>query len=547
MTFSASSTPAVFPTPFKTLNSNSLFLIASLGIHSLILLLVLPKLMSPPTLQSTGPQAVDLIELNKAEQSRLPDLSSQSFDINDLTLPDVSNIPDLPSPNLDIDANLLQSALPDLPPLPPALPPLTYNYRTNLPITVTPRSIPPISSSRFSWPTPRSYSPPLPPVSDFPSPNLPGLPESQARPDFGELRPPIPADELINRRFNVPTLPSTSPDVAIAPPFSPEKPPSAQPLPTNPQQQAQALQDQRIRRLVASTLQGAESLRYDNENTSNDAALRNDVTWLAKVKAVKPKSTNLVGNYPKAACLRQLEGTAVYGISVDAQGQVAQPYLIKSSGYPLFNQQALQQIKGAQFDNGSGQVQPYRVSVNFNYNDEICPAVAVRQAPTPKAPDTPPNPSQPQPIPVNPPAAIQKVPEAQPNPSQPQPIPVNPPAAIQKVPEAQPNPSQPQPIPVNPPAAIQKVPDFEPKPEPKPENTPPAPSAIRKVPEPQTPQVKPQPIQENTPPAPSATRKTPNPAPEVVREQLNPKAEPIAPAIHEEATPLGTTAPRKGE
>jgi TonB family protein len=187
------------------------------------------------------------------------------------------------------------------------------------------------------------------------------------------------------------------------------------PMQANPRE---ALQEMRIRRLVAENIQGAESLIADRANTTNEEAMRNDVNWRAKTGDAKPVEVNISGTYPKAACMRRLEGTSVYGVVVDSQGRVAnvpyRPYLIKSAGYPVLNQQALRDIRLNSFANQTGQPKSFLVKVNYAYNEKICPSVAVaspkpREEGAPRQVET----SQPAPTVVNPaPAKPDKAPAA---------------------------------------------------------------------------------------------------------------------------------------
>jgi TonB family protein len=62
------------------------------------------------------------------------------------------------------------------------------------------------------------------------------------------------------------------------------------------------------------------------------------------------KELSLTGTYPKAACLKQLKGTAIYNVLVDGNGKSTNLDLIRSAGYPIFNDQARQQINSHSFE-----------------------------------------------------------------------------------------------------------------------------------------------------------------------------------------------------
>jgi hypothetical protein len=97
--------------------------------------------------------------------------------------------------------------------------------------------------------------------------------------------------------------------------------------------------------VVADISQIRQSIKADNRNTTPDEARRNDVAWRAQMQQnVKEKELSLTGTYPKAACLKQLKGTAIYNVLVDGNGKSTNLDLIRSAGYPIFNDQARQQL-----------------------------------------------------------------------------------------------------------------------------------------------------------------------------------------------------------
>lgn len=353
--------------PIRVFNSDSLAVITSVGIHALLLGLLLPNLpnLNHSQKSASDQRDVEIIELTFAEMKRLPDQLA-SLDMPDLPKNSLTDIPVLDSLSLPNTSNNLP-APPALPAL-PALPSLSSIYPS------------------FSKPLPRPQrSLPIAPPQNFPSSRLPAAPQSNSepensqlptsrlppvseKPDFGPLRAPVPIDELINQGRD------DSPDTST----------SQNSITSNstPSQTAfnaeQARKDKLIGNLVRETIEGANNLRYNENNTTNEEARRNDARWMAKTGTPITKRENwrtLRGNYPKAACLRHLEGTAIYGITVNPGGNVANnPYLIKSSGYGILNQQAFNQIKSTSFST-DGQLQHYRVRISFNFDPKICPAV----------------------------------------------------------------------------------------------------------------------------------------------------------------------------
>merc|ERR1712054_88772 len=83
------------------------------------------------------------------------------------------------------------------------------------------------------------------------------------------------------------------------------------------------------------------------------------------LKATQMKTVR--GNYPKAACNLKLEGSAIYNVVVNSNGQLSKPpFITQSSGYGLLNNQGLQQVRALSFP------QSTRVKVIFRYDSKIC-------------------------------------------------------------------------------------------------------------------------------------------------------------------------------
>ncbi len=132
---------------------------------------------------------------------------------------------------------------------------------------------------------------------------------------------------------------------------------------------------------VTSTMETLrENISKTEENTSDEEARKNYVAWLQEVKNPSPKEITISGRYPQDACITKIEGTATYGIKVTPEGAITNPQLIKSSGYPLFNNQAIKEIQAQSFTNSTQSNQPYHVYVKFEYNPEICPSLSVSNA-----------------------------------------------------------------------------------------------------------------------------------------------------------------------
>jgi TonB family protein len=334
--------------PKKLIQPTNLAIAASALIHGAFLYFGFPYINSELPEENDNPDLtrnVPIIELTPEEQTRLPNLEQQLPDI-----PIVDRAPDLSS----------MQGLPPLPPLPPAIAP-----GSSLQPVFTP----------FSSDLPSIPLPPPPPPMPFPSSqsiNLPPLPPPSKLPISKNLpAPPPPLNSEIKPSF--PNSPQT---------FSPQVPtdntqPVAPIQPTQIEPNREQIIAKRQQNLLASIDRLGRNLQKDERNTSPEEGNKNYLNWLAKIKAAKPTITNLNGTYPKDACLRQIEGSASYGVLIDTQGKVVESELIRSSGYPVLNKQALRDINASTYINQTGQLQPFQVNVNFKHDDRVCPSLGI--------------------------------------------------------------------------------------------------------------------------------------------------------------------------
>ena len=134
----------------KWINPSSLAIAASIGLHGVVLGLVWPNLSSWSQDESTAVEApVDVIELNAAEQARLPDLEPKPVNFEDLA--DLGKLPDTNPSSLQLPplASNLPSPLSGLPPI-TSLPPLAFNNRIPIaPFSTTIHSLPQIAHPRL--------------------------------------------------------------------------------------------------------------------------------------------------------------------------------------------------------------------------------------------------------------------------------------------------------------------------------------------------------------------------------------------------------------
>ncbi|GFE69786.1 unknown protein [Chroococcus sp. FPU101] len=326
---------------------------------------------------------VGVIELNPIEQSRLPNLSP---------VPEVPSVPSLPNlPSLN------SSSIPDLSSLNPVNPPVASV--PSLPSLPSLPPLPPISSGSYAPPSIGVYSPPTPSIRiprtapNFPPPptylpappntNTPNLevakPRPITRPQFDPFRDSLDLENLRRAPINA------SQEEQLRNQQEQEVQQQNTEISTLPDQVA--LNAERRRRLINDILERSASVQPDSSNTTDEQARKNYIAWLNKVQEVKPEAVYVTGIYPRAACSANIEGTSVYGVSVNPQGiMTGTPYLIKSAGYPLLNQTAFQTVRGMSLSNTTGQPKSYRVSVSYKFDPSICPGY-----------------TQPQPLEQNPP------------------------------------------------------------------------------------------------------------------------------------------------
>jgi TonB family protein len=447
------------------LSANSIGVLTSIGVHALLAFGFpnVPLFGGHDEKPISNNTTVPVIELNALEQSRLPNLAPPSPNIP-TNIPAFPNTPiaNIPIPNISSSSfffppggrQLPSPSTPKLPPSPPPsinynLPPLSgplpgmsgnsANVWQNLPPTQTRLpgkiSIPPKRTS-IDIPLPSTNKPNddrtlvdskkrqelfadrTPDVGDMsfekPSTQKPKPTSSQSSTpqqdsnnsnnstDRNDTSPKTPAtsSSATSKRGGIPNrlppgqIPEPGQDELASLPKS-----SPSPIP------APISNEEREQRLKAEISQRGRSLQEDKTNTTDEEARKNYVNWVASTKQVKPTELNIAGTYPKDACIKKLEGTAVYGVVANTQGRATNLELIKSSGYPVFNQQAKQQIQSRRFDNTTGQPKAYRVNVNFDYSSKICPSLSLPQAKEPQA-------KEPTPAPTTKPTETPKTPES---------------------------------------------------------------------------------------------------------------------------------------
>ncbi|MDJ0661556.1 MAG: energy transducer TonB [Crocosphaera sp.] len=439
-------------------NSNLISTVVSVGLHGLALFLILPYVTDLPTFEpeisDQGPVNVPVIELNPNEQSRLPEQNAGLSGMPEFPNSSLGDLPMLDSPSLGSSLPNNFNNLPSPPSLPP-LPPLpSYNNNYNIPIELPPRrSFTPPPVSRIPLPPP-SLQTPTPKTPPIPDTETTETPDPRQNIDFGDPTPAKPNNPLFQGPNN-------------------QNPLANNPPPSRNLNSDINRQDQIIRNLMENPLPANNNLTYNDQGTTPKEATRRDLEWMEQT-GVTLKQNQMItirATYPKAACSGKLEGNAIYNVLVNDNGQLSKPpFMTKSSGYGLLNNQGLQAVRSRSFP------QSTRVKVVFQYDPKICGTGVVEGEKN----------TQPQPTPSSQPAG----------PTPPSPTPQTP--QNQTTPDAKPPASAPEnsttPTPKNP---TEPKPPTQPSPQTPQNQAPPAPITPTK-----------------TPPTPPAEKKSPNPSSE---------------------------------
>ncbi|AUC60263.1 hypothetical protein AA637_03415 [Cyanobacterium sp. HL-69] len=433
-----------FKKPLQKINWS---LLASIAFHGAFFGLILPEL----NLNSQSENAdisgeTNVIELNALEQTRLPNVSSpQRFaNFNNLNLPNgtENGIDSIPMPNFDglpfssYDNSF--SSLPAPPPLPPISGGFNSNYGGNIIDIPAPINLPapPPLSFNANIPAPPSFNDT--PITNNNFDNLEGrvidiVPKSPE--EEAEIRRAIfqgrdeqdianPRDVFNNRNSSIARNETNENDEPLVNIVS-----------NNPNNNTQ-------------TENLTPRIAPRDENVSDEEARKNYIAWLQDVENPTPQEITITGIYPSEACANDIEGIATYGVSVNSQGGVINTQLIKSSGYPLLNSQALEQIKARSFENGTGANKPFHVYVEFKPTNEVCASSASttnNNSPTPvnNSPNNnqtptvnPPANNSQNPVDNNPPRARNNAPEINSSGVTPAQLNINPPANPPKTPES---------------------------------------------------------------------------------------------------------------
>ncbi len=411
-------------TLFTTLrHPTTLAALASVGLH-VGLGFILPAFPSAPA-EEFAPFLgnVEVMELSPAELRRLPPLEAPPLD----ELPpldgfddDLLDLPPETALGLEDEAFADDDLLGSWPPGAVGDPSLySYNLDPSALMSVTP--LPPAPGRTVAPPPGRGLTIPTRPVQPR-SPSRASRPSRASNSTQTALQPrfsiqaPSGNDDFRVREYENPAdlLPGSRAEradetrsVAAADPRPTPTPEPSPARPRSPQAVAALRQRQLEARGTARIQEQRRSLRTDRRNTTEAEVERNEQRWRENAPQ-PPRSISLAGAYPRAACLRQLSGTAIYGIAVEPNGRIRNVRLLQSAGYDIFNRQARSQVLSNGYATADSPI-PYRVAVSFRYDSANCPALTVPSpAPSP-SPVASPSPS--------PAASPSPTPERSPSPS----------------------------------------------------------------------------------------------------------------------------------
>lgn len=385
--------------PFSRLNAVALFLgqppgiaaLISIGFHG-VLFTAGPTFSSAP-LSGGGafyglPPEVPLVELTPQEQGKLPDFSSPFLNLPDVrqhsTLNGFDNLPDPGSDTqaLDIPENVITR----------------YDQRYLPPFSPPPYSPP------FVWEPPQNFnrSSPFPntvlPENVSPAPTIPSEVPSASTPTAAST----PGTASTHISASTPTIPSRSatdslPRVgyrgltaAILLP-SPEETDSssAAEIPPNQEAHQQTGGDQADRgsspspNIPTPLLAWRESLNYNSENTTIEAAETAQTEWLSALKETTQdpgiavtETIALPLTYKNSICLDPQPDSGLVGFWLAPAPEDQAPLkMLKSTGYPFLNRQMLEHVANALVEMDLSQAPGnavYLFDISFSMEPDSC-------------------------------------------------------------------------------------------------------------------------------------------------------------------------------
>ncbi|AUB81270.1 energy transducer TonB [Candidatus Thiodictyon syntrophicum] len=192
--------------------------------------------------------------------------------------------------------------------------------------------------------------PPLPaltPAEDEPLPDEPRAQDPRAQPAVATAAPPAARTPPRPRPERVVAAPTPQPRPApkVPEPPPPRPPPAAQAA--RPVDAARILQsrDQEIARLTES-LQARSAAYASRQRRKSISASTREFRYASYLGAWARKVERIGNiNYPQAAKDQHLYGNLILSVAVRADGTVEQVRVVRSSGYPLLDQAAIQIVQ----------------------------------------------------------------------------------------------------------------------------------------------------------------------------------------------------------
>jgi outer membrane biosynthesis protein TonB len=345
--------------------------LASVALHGLVII-VLPYISDSKTIVTPPlPSPIQVVELTPAERGRIPTLAATRTSVD--SLPTIFYQPVLPI----------------------APKPTQVDAPSALSIFLRPVSspIPVLTDRQPLYPQSSIFDPNLP-VSIF-SPPVRGKVKTNPQPSSSvaekvEINPkpsPLVAEKVkINRqppvREKVEINPKPSPLVAEKVKINPQ-PPDGEKVETNPEPSPSStsevfdfssnssqnplpeitpqIEDNSIRSVLSSS------------DIKDDASRTNYQNWAVRLEISANKFNRVFvnGNYPEAACVKQLNTEVTVAVLIDSDLQPNYPELIKSSGDKVFDEQAITDTMSYNFEEAVAG-EPYLVILNYEHNGANC-------------------------------------------------------------------------------------------------------------------------------------------------------------------------------
>jgi len=356
--------------------SNLFAVLVSVGIHLLAFSGLQAATRQPPSTQA--PASVDVVELSSNDLGRLPDFVQQQLAPSDpnqslaLFPPLPGQMGPLPNPNLTLQPNAdpsqnsqfyssnfnspyLDTFLNTLPPPPPG----GWFSGSSTPILPNPVVLP--DSIANPLPAPPSLSDPRPlPNNKLPAPITQAVQPPQPSGDPRNSTPD-PSDSIIEIPQNQTTI-------------------AAQPQPTPvPSETSEALLPSAVSQIQALQEQYRDRYAYNPAGTSVEEAQSLLTDLLAEMRSVtgqadlQPEAGIPVKlAFPDPVCPRNASGIAIVAL-VDAQGYLIESRLIRSSGYDVLDQQAMDNVNQRNFNSqANGRYTLYQYLLSFADLDGVC-------------------------------------------------------------------------------------------------------------------------------------------------------------------------------